>query len=83
MSLLQREVERLSQALLKAQEGESLLKEKTSSLKKSLLEAAASHGSTQSRLAALQKALSAAEQDKRLLQVSETGGKKTSLEQCG
>lgn len=75
MSLLQREVERLSQALLKAQEGESLLKEKASSLKKSLQEAAASHGSTQSRLAALQKALSAAEQDKRLLQVSETEGK--------
>lgn len=72
VSLLQREVERLSEALLKAQEGESLLKEKTSSLKKSLQEAAASHGSTQSRLAALQKMLSAAEQDKRLLQVSET-----------
>lgn len=76
MSLLQREVERLSQALLKAQEGESVLKEKTSSLKKSLQEATASHGSTQSRLAALQKTLSVAEQDKRLLQVSEAEGKK-------
>lgn len=75
-SLLQREVERLSQALLKAQESESLLKEKTSSLKKSLQEATASHASTQSRLAALQKTLSVAEQDKRLLQVSETEGKK-------
>lgn len=77
MSLLQREVERLSQALLKAQEGESFLKEKTSSLKNSLQEAAASHSGTQSRLAALQKALSVAEQDKRLLQVRQTEGKKS------
>lgn len=77
-SLLQREVERLSQALLKAQEGESLLKEKTSSLKKSLQEAAASQSSTESRLAALQKTLSVAEQDRRLLQVSETAERKDS-----
>lgn len=76
MSLLQREVERLSQALLKAQEGENSLKEKTTSLKKSLQEASAAHSCTQSRLAALQKTLSAAEQDKRLLQVSGTGGQK-------
>lgn len=74
MSLLQREVERLSQALLKAQESESVLKEKTSSLKKSLQEAVASHSSTQSRLTALQKTLTVAEQDKRLLQVSGTEG---------
>lgn len=74
VSLLQREVERLSQALLKAQEGESALREKTSVLKKSLQEAAASHGSTQGRVAALQKTLSAAEQDKRILQVSATEG---------
>lgn len=70
-SLLQREVERLSQALRAVQEDESLLREKTSSLKKSLQEAAASHSSTQSRMAALQKMLTEAEQDKRLLQVSE------------
>lgn len=73
-SLLQREVERLSQALRAVQEDESLLREKTSSLKKSLQEAAASHSSTQSRLAALQKMLTEAEQDKRLLQVSEMDG---------
>lgn len=76
MSLLQREVERLSQALLKAQEAESLLKEKSTSLNQGLQEAAAAHSSTQSRLVALQKTLSLAEQDKRLLQVSETEGDK-------
>lgn len=64
-------MERLSQALLKAQEDESLLREKTSSLRKSLQEAAASHSSTQSRLATLQKTLTEAEQTKRMLQVSE------------
>lgn len=74
VSLLQREVERLSQALLKSREDESLLKEKASALKKSLQEAVASHSSTQSRLAALQKTLSDAEQAKMLLQVSETEG---------
>lgn len=70
VSLLQREVERLSQALLTAQEGESLLKEKSASLNQSLQEVAAAHSSTQSRLAALQKTLTVAEQDKRLQQVS-------------
>lgn len=64
-------MERLSQALLKSQEDESLLREKTSSLRKSLQEAAASHSSTQSRLACLQKTLTEAEQTKRMLQVSE------------
>lgn len=71
-SLLQREVERLSHALLKSQEDESVLKEKMSSLRKSLQEAAASHSGQQSRLAALQKMLTEAERDKQLLQVSET-----------
>lgn len=74
-SLLQRETERLSHALLKSQEDESGLKEKISSLRKSLQEAAASHSSHQSRLAALQKVLTEAEHDKRLLQVRETGEK--------
>lgn len=73
MSLLQREVDRLNQALLKAQEGETLLKEKVSSLKQSLQEAAAAHSSTQTRVAALQKTLTVAEQDRRLQQVSDTG----------
>lgn len=72
VSLLQREVERLNQALLKAQEGESLLKEKSTCLNQSLQEAAATHSSTQSRLAALQKTLTLAEQDKRLQQVSDS-----------
>lgn len=69
VSLLQREVERLSQALVKAQESESLLKEKTLSLNHSLQEATAAHSSTQSGLAALQKTLSVTEQEKNLLQV--------------
>lgn len=76
MSLLQREVERLSQALLKSREDESLLKEKASALKKSLQEAVASHSSAQGRLAALQKTLSEAEQAKMLLQVTEAEGEK-------
>lgn len=75
VSLLQREVERLSHALLKSQEDESVLKEKMSSLRKSLQEAAASQGSHQSRLAALQKMLTEAERDKRLLQVSQKNAK--------
>lgn len=69
VSLLQREVERLSQALVKAQESESLLKEKTLSLNHSLQESTAAHSSTQSGLAALQKTLSVTEQEKNLLQV--------------
>lgn len=68
-------MERLSHALFKAQEDESVLKEKTSSLRKSLQEAVASQSGHQSRLAALQKMLTEAERDKQLLQVSETGGK--------
>lgn len=68
-------MERLSHALLKAQEDESVLKEKMSSLRKSLQEAAASQSGHQSRLAALQKILTESERDKQLLQVSETGGK--------
>lgn len=71
MSLLQREVERLSHALLKSQEDESVLQEKMSSLRKSLQEAAASQSGHQSRLAALQKMLTESERDKRLVQVSE------------
>lgn len=70
VSLLQTEVDRLSQALLKAQEGEAALKQKVTTLSQSLQEAAADHSSTQTRLTALQKTLSLVEQDKRLLQVS-------------
>ena len=71
VSSLQREVDRLNQALLKAQEGESALKQKVTSFNQTLQEVAAAHSSTQSRLVALQKTLNVAEQDKRLLQVSE------------
>lgn len=74
MSLLHREVDRLNQALLKAQEGEAALKQKVTTLSQSLQEVAASHSGTQTRLAALQKTLSLAEQDKRLLQVSVSRG---------
>lgn len=69
-SVLQREVERLSLALLKVQEDESSLKEKTSSLRKSLQEATASHSSAEGRLAGLHKTLSEAERARRALQVS-------------
>lgn len=75
MTSLQSEVERLNQALLKAQESESLLKEKTISLNQSLQEATAAHSSTQGRLAALQKTLSVTEQDKRHLQVRQRRNK--------
>lgn len=69
MSLLQTEVEQLSQALLKAEENEAVLREKNASLNQSLQELAAAHGSAQSRLTALQKALSMTEQEKQHLQV--------------
>ena len=78
VALLQRDVERLSQALLKAQESESSLKEKVTSLNQSLQEVAAAHSSTETRRAALQKSLSVSEQDKRPLQVSETKTKTSS-----
>lgn len=79
VSQLQREVDRLSQAVLKAQEGESVLKEKATSLSQTLQEVTDSHSSTQSRLLALQKTLSSAEQDKRLLQVCGLDQKMESL----
>ena len=69
MASLQREVERLSHALLKAQEGEGLLKERNQSLSQSLHEASATHSTTQGRLLTLQKTLSTSEQEKRQLQV--------------
>lgn len=61
----------LSQALLKSQEGETLLREKITSLNQTIQEAAALQSSTQGHMAALQKTLSMAEQDRRLLQVRE------------
>lgn len=73
-SALLREVERLSLALLKAQEDQSSLKEKTVSLRKSLQEVTASSSSAESRLAALHKTLSEAERVRRALQVSDGGG---------
>ena len=69
MAGLQREAERLGQALLKVQEGEVLLKERNQSLSQSLQEASAAHSATQGRLVALQKSLSTSEQEKRQLQV--------------
>jgi chromosome segregation ATPase len=66
---LQREVERLNQALLKVQEGEGLLKERNQSLSQSLQEVSVSHSATQGRLVTLQKSLSTSEQEKRQLQV--------------
>jgi len=66
---LQREVERLSQALLKVQEAEGLLKEKSQGLNQSLQEASTAHSATQGRLVTLQKNLSVSEQEKRQLQV--------------
>lgn len=80
VALLQREVEMLSQTLLKSQEGETLLREKITSLNQTIQEAAALQSSTQGRMAALQKTLSMAEQDRRLLQVRE---KTTGFKQRG
>lgn len=70
---LQREVDRLSQALSKAQEGEVCLREKNQSLSQSLQEATVAHSATQGRLVALQKTLGLAEQDRRHLQVGGGG----------
>lgn len=69
VSQLQREVDRLNEIVLKAQEGESALKEKAASLSQTLQEVTASHSGMQSRLLALQKTVLSTEQDKRLLQV--------------
>lgn len=85
-SALHREVERLSVDLLKAQEEQVALKEKTTSLKRSLQETTASNSSTESRLAALHKTLSEAERLRRALQVSRTsaggGETKVGVNQC-
>uniref|UniRef100_A0A673XCW3 Ciliary rootlet coiled-coil, rootletin n=1 Tax=Salmo trutta TaxID=8032 RepID=A0A673XCW3_SALTR len=70
---LQRELDRLSQALSKAQEGEVCLREKNQSLSQSLQEATVAHSATQGRLVALQKTLGLAEQDRRHLQVGGGG----------
>lgn len=72
-SALHREVDRLSVALLKAQEDQSSLKEKTASLRKSLQEVTASNSSAEGRLTALHKTLSEAERVRRALQVSGGG----------
>ena len=69
VSSLLREVEKLSQALSKAQEGESSLREKNQTLSQSLQEATAAHSATQGRLAVVQKSQCLAEQDRRQLQV--------------
>ena len=70
MSALQREVERLTQLLAKALEGESSQRERVQSLAQSLQEATAAHSATQGRLSTLQKTLGLAEQERRQLQVS-------------
>lgn len=77
---LQREVDRLSQALSKVHEGEACLREKTQNLSQSLQEATAAHSATQGRLVALQKTLGLAEQDRRHLQV---GGEEPLMGQYG
>lgn len=77
---LQRELDRLTQALSKAQEGEVCLREKNQSLSQSLQEATVAHSATQGRLVALQKTLGLAEQDRRHLQV---GGEEPLMGQYG
>ena len=69
MSQLQREVDRLTQSLLRAQESECLLKERAASLNLSISEATAAQSSSQSRLALLQKSLTTSELEKQQLQV--------------
>ena len=71
VTLLQREVERLNHALVKAQESESFLKERNQCLNQNLQEVSGAHSSTQGRQATLQKSLNVAEQDRRQLQVGE------------
>lgn len=70
VSSLQREVDRLTASLSKAQDGESVQKERALALSQSLQEAVAAHSATQGRLAALQKTLGQAESERRQLQVS-------------
>lgn len=70
ISSLQREVDRLTALLSKAQDGESVQKERALALSQSLQEATAAHSATQGRLAALQKTLGQAESERRQLQVS-------------
>lgn len=69
LASLQREVERLTALLSKAQDGESVHKERVLALSQSLQEATAAHSATQGRLAALQKTLGQAETERRQLQV--------------
>ncbi len=69
---LQREVERLTALLSKAQDGESVQKERVLTLSQSLQEATAAHSATQGRLAALQKTLGQVETERRQLQVRST-----------
>lgn len=69
LASLQREVERLTALLSKAQDGESVHKERVLALSQSLQEATTAHSATQGRLAALQKTLGQAETERRQLQV--------------
>lgn len=70
ISSLQREVDRLTALLSKAQDGESVQKERALAFSQSLQEVTAAHSATQGRLAALQKTLGQAESERRQLQVS-------------
>lgn len=69
LASLQREVERLTAVLSKAQDGESVHKERVLALSQSLQEATAAHSATQGRLSTLQKTLGQAETERRQLQV--------------
>lgn len=66
---LQKEVDRLTALLSRAQDAECVQREKVQSVSHSLQEATSAHSTTQGRLCTLQKNLSTSEQDRRLLQV--------------
>lgn len=83
ISSLQREVDRLTLLLSKAQEAETVQKERALALSQDLQEATAAHSVTQGRLGALQKTLGQTENERRQLQVSrQTDGQYGRKSEC-
>lgn len=69
VSSLQREVDRVSSLLSKAQDVESVQRDRIQSLSQSLQDSNAAHSVNQGRLATLQKNLTHTEQERKQLQV--------------
>lgn len=72
VSSLQREVDRVSSLLSKAQDLESVQRDRAQTLSQSLQDSNAAHSATQGRLATLQKNLTLTEQERKQLQVRHT-----------